>query len=92
LPLPEGLSDDGAPIGPSADEEASLLVEDGAAPPGAKPSRENQTEEVDLDSSPLPPMDELVHRIPESARDMIEELFRARFVTVKRFPKKLLKS
>lgn len=39
----------------------------------------------------LPPMDDLVKRIPMAARDLIEELFRARFVTVKRIPQSALK-
>ena len=39
----------------------------------------------------LPPMDDLVKRIPMPARDLIEELFRARFVTVKRIPQSALK-
>jgi len=39
----------------------------------------------------LPPMDDLVKRIPAPARELIEELFRARFVTVKRMPKTALK-
>lgn len=40
----------------------------------------------------LPPMDELVQRIPAPARELLEELFRARFVTVRRMPKSALKS
>jgi len=34
----------------------------------------------------------LVKRIPLATRDLLEELFRARFVTVKRVPKSALKS
>ena len=39
----------------------------------------------------LPPMDDLVKRIPMPTRDLMEELFRAKFVTVKRIPKTALK-
>ncbi len=39
----------------------------------------------------LPPMEDLVNRIPAPARELMEELFRARFVTVKRMPKSALK-
>jgi hypothetical protein len=39
----------------------------------------------------LPPLDELVKRIPPEVRETLEDLFRARFVTVKRVPKKALK-
>ncbi len=40
----------------------------------------------------LPPMEDLVKRIPALAREAIEELFRARFVTVKRIPQSALKN
>jgi hypothetical protein len=36
-------------------------------------------------------MDDLIQRIPAPARAAIDELFRARFVTVKRVPKSALK-
>jgi hypothetical protein len=39
----------------------------------------------------LPPMEDLVKRIPAPARELMEELFRARFVTVKRVPQSALK-
>lgn len=40
----------------------------------------------------LPPMEDLVKRIPAPAREVLEELFRARFVTVKRIPQSALKN
>ena len=43
------------------------------------------------DTGDLPPMEDLVTRIPGAARELIEELFRARFITVKRIPKAALK-
>lgn len=39
----------------------------------------------------LPPLDELVNRIPAEVRDVLDDLFRARFVTVRRVPRKALK-
>jgi len=39
----------------------------------------------------LPPMDDLVKRIPAPVRETMEELFRARFITVKRIPQSALK-
>ena len=39
----------------------------------------------------LPPMEDLVKRIPMPTRDLLEELFRAKFVTVKRLPRSALK-
>jgi len=51
------------------------------------PPFENAEEKGDL-----PPMEDLVKRIPAAARELLEELFRARFVTVKRVPKSALKA
>lgn len=39
----------------------------------------------------LPALEELVQRVPAEVREALDELFRARFVTVKRVPKKALK-
>lgn len=46
-------------------------------------------EEV-VDSKALPPLDELVKRIPPEVRETLEDLFRAKFVTVRRVPAKAL--
>ena len=43
------------------------------------------------DENALPKLDELVARIPAGVREALEDLFRARFVAVKRVPKKVLK-
>lgn len=40
---------------------------------------------------PLPPLNELVQRIPAEVREALDDLFRARFVAVKRVPKQALK-
>ena len=42
-------------------------------------------------TGPLPALDELVKRIPPEARELMDELFRAKFVTVKRVPRTALK-
>lgn len=47
---------------------------------------------VEDEKGELPPMEDLVMRIPAPARELIEDLFRARFVTVKRMPKAALKN
>jgi hypothetical protein len=84
-------ADESAPMGPSADEEAAFLSAE----------RENGTSTavlpvpaamVEDEKGELPPMEDLVKRIPAQARDLMEDLFRARFVTVKRIPKTALKS
>lgn len=78
-----------APIGPSADEEAAFLAQERengyASPAAAKPVAAEEPQGA------LPPMEDLVKRIPMPTRDLLEELFRARFVTVKRVPRSALK-
>lgn len=43
------------------------------------------------DKGDLPPMEDLVNRIPKAAREALEEHFRPRFVSVKRIPQSALK-
>jgi len=78
-----------APAGPSAEEEAVLLAQEreSAAVTVAPLMPADQPDE----KSDLPPMEDLVKRIPAPARELMEELFRARFVTVKRVPQSALK-
>ena len=78
-----------APTGPSSEEEAAFLAQEremGIVTPAL-----THTETPPEEKGDLPPMDDLVKRIPMAARDLIEELFRARFVTVKRMPQSALK-
>lgn len=49
------------------------------------------TETPPEEQGDLPPLEDLVKRIPAPAREVLEELFRPRFVTVKRFPLSALK-
>ena len=56
---------------------------------GQPPKPENI--EPEPGEASLPPMEDLVKRIPAETRELMEELFRARFVTVKRVPKSALK-
>lgn len=56
------------------------------------PSEAKEAVADDNDTQPLPPLNELVARIPVEVRDALEDLFRARFVTVKRVPKRAFKT
>jgi len=73
----------------AADESAmaSMLTEAVALPVPAV-ARQVETES---DRQAAPAMDELVERIPVGVRDLLDELFRARFVRVSRVPAALLK-
>lgn len=54
-------------------------------------AREAEDAVEEPDGNALPKLDELVARIPAGVRETLEDLFRARFVAVKRVPKKVLK-
>ena len=47
--------------------------------------------EAEAEKGPLPPLDELVQRIPSEVREILEELFRVKFTNVQRVPAKHLK-
>jgi hypothetical protein len=85
--------DDGAPVGPTDGEEAAFLSEqrERGELPSAPVAKLAAAEEPD-DKSPLPPLDDLVNRIPAETRQLMDELFRAKFVTVKRVPRSALKN
>jgi hypothetical protein len=55
-------------------------------------AREPEENEEAAETGGLPKLDELVERIPAGVREAMEDLFRARFVAVKRVPRKALKS
>lgn len=76
-------------MGPSSEEEAAFLAQEremGVVTPALM-----HTETPPEDKGALPPMDDLVKRIPMPTRDLLDELFRAKFVTVKRVPQSALK-
>ena len=69
---------------PDETAEAAFLAESrengtrpAAAPPAAEPV-------AAVAAKPLPRLDDLVERIPSEARELLEELFRAKFTTVRR--------
>jgi hypothetical protein len=81
-------------VGPSDGEEASFIAEQreqGFSAPAA-PNRAVATEVEPDTKTPLPPLDDLVQRVPAGVRQLMDELFRANFVTVKRVPKSALKN
>lgn len=89
--MPAPADEDGSPGFDAAAESAFLAEarERGETVSRAPAAVNGEAEEKG--SQPLPRLEELVNRIPENVRDALDELFRARFVTVKRFPKKALK-
>ena len=85
-----GFLDDG-PVWPSEDAESAFRAE-------ARERGEEVAVEAALDSAEaeeekraVPALDELMPKLPESVRDTLEELFRAKFVRVIRVRKKDLR-
>ena len=71
--------------------ESAFLAE--ARERGELPSSRRTTDDraPEVEPEALPPLDELVKRIPEDVRETLDELFRARFVRVQRVPARALK-
>jgi hypothetical protein len=46
----------------------------------------------ETETKSLPPLDAMVKRLSPDVREMLDDLFRAKFVTVRRVPKKALKT
>jgi hypothetical protein len=83
--------DESAPVGPSADEEAAFLAENRTSESFYAQGPAAGAVETEPTGA-LPPMEDLVKRIPAPARELMEELFRARFITVRRVPARDLKN
>lgn len=89
LEVPPGTMDE-PPPGFDETAEASFLADARERGEVVRPRAAEETEEAA--PAALPSLDSLVQRIPPEVRDALEDLFRARFVSVKRVPKKALKS
>lgn len=93
-PSAGGLFGDEAPWPTDAASEGAFLAEErerGEAVVGL-PVAATRAEEVEEVKGPLPPLDEMIQRIPTAVREVLEELYRAKFTTVRRVPAKDLKS
>jgi hypothetical protein len=89
---PAPMEEEGAVTWPDEAAESSFLAEARARGEGGSPVKAKEEIADDTDAKPLPPLNELVNRIPVEVREALEDLFRARFVTVKRVPKRALKT
>jgi hypothetical protein len=96
-PTPEPVAlassdEESAAIWPDESAESSFLAEARSRGESVTPPKPKEEMADDADTKPLPPLNELVDRIPAEVRDALEDLFRARFVKVKRVPKSAFKS
>jgi len=84
---------DGAPAGPSELEETAFLATQRELDPGpvAAPVVAGIGAAAEPDA-PLPPLEDLVQRIPAPTRELMDSLFRANFIGVKRLPASAFKT
>lgn len=90
-PSPNANPDD-TNVWPDENAEAAFIAEArgrGESPVATPPSDEDDDERS---AKKLPPLSELVERIPAETRELMEELFRAKFVAVRKVKKSALKS
>ena len=94
VPLVDGippLLETEGPVNAWPDEsaESAMLSELKSRGELATPMPTQAVEETDTRN--LPPLDELVKRIPPEVRETLDDLFRVKYVRVVRVPKKALK-
>ncbi|MDB6092962.1 MAG: hypothetical protein JWM32_524 [Verrucomicrobia bacterium] len=83
--------ENGANVWSDEAAESAFLAEQRDSGTPAPPSAVAEaSEEVDSKNA-LPSLDELVKRISPGTRELMDELFRAKFIAVRRVPKKALK-
>lgn len=84
--------ENGANVWPDDVAEAAFLAEQGAsAPPPKKPAAPKAEDDEAVAKIPLPDLDALIKRLPAETRELVDELFRAKFTKVTRVPKAALK-
>ena len=76
---------------PDESAEAAFLAEARGRGEVLAPTKARKEIAEETDARALPVLDELVPRIPPEVREVLDELFRARFVRVVRVPRKALK-
>jgi hypothetical protein len=70
-------------------EESAFLAEQ--RPAGLANADGGGASDAEEEKGDLPPLDDLVQRIPPATRELVDEIFRAKFITVRRIPKSALK-
>jgi len=81
--------ENGANVWPDESAEGAFL---GEARERGEPVVATAVEAIEeTDSKNLPPLDSLVKRLPAEVRETLDELFRAKFIAVRRVPRKALK-
>ncbi|MCX6955908.1 MAG: hypothetical protein NTV51_27505 [Verrucomicrobia bacterium] len=90
---PPPAVENGTNVWPDENAEAAFIAEarQRGEPVAATKATAALIEEKEDDKKALPPLADLVKRLSPDVRETLDELFRARFTTVRRVPKKVLK-
>lgn len=94
VPSTDSAGDDSTNVWPDEAAEAAFLAESKEASGFKTPVPVSAVAPLEDEEAikPLPALDELVQRIPPETRDLLDELFRAKFTTVRRVRKTDLKA
>lgn len=86
--------ENGANVWPDENAEASFIAEarQRGEPVVATAATVELAEEKEEDKKALPPLADLMKRLSPEVRETLDDLFRAKFTTVRRVPKRFLKS
>jgi hypothetical protein len=85
--------ENGANVWPDENAEAAFIAEarHRGEPVAATASTVALAEEKEDEKKAMPPLAELVQRLSPEVRETLDDLFRVKFTTVRRVPKKFLK-
>ena len=72
--------------------KAAMEVEDAQRHATAAPNRRKEAVRDTLDGGPLPELEDMIAQVPADLQEKMDDLFRAKFQTVKRVPEAVLKS
>ncbi len=81
--------ENGANVWPDENAEAAFMAEARERNEPVVAAAVEAIEETDTKN--LPPLDELVKRLSPEVRETLDDLFRAKFIAVRRVPKQVLK-
>ncbi|HRE07092.1 MAG TPA: hypothetical protein PKX00_15875 [Opitutaceae bacterium] len=91
-PFVSAFDDDGPPLDVLAADEASMGSLSADVPRVAVEAAPRREAAGEAENLPTPPLDGLIERIPAPVRELMDELFRARYVKVTRIPAAVLKA
>lgn len=88
----EDGDDDAVPEWPNAAVEDAMRTEMAQRESSSPQPRSRAGKDNTLQGGPLPKLDDIVAGIPKKVKDTLDELFRARFESVRRVPAAVLKT